>query len=464
MRPVISRSQWWRHLLVALLCLAGPARAASDESAHLQLFLAVPAIASIPTELRVDRVELVGQIDTYEFSGACPVLVSEELRGRVVLFVDAAFAADVIDTVRVVWAGASVEMDRALTTLPLAGTSTSLALGRRIDAGTAAVLHLHWNPDATDPARARWAPELRLEEPEVPPVAAMLFVSQEGSGTVAVVDRRSGAVVEAIVTSGAPRGLAWSSSQQRLFVAIGERDEVAVVDPSQSRIARRVPLDFGDDPTRLLLSADGTRLFVLCPGRDVLVVLSTASLQEIGRVLLDPGVLSMVEQPSSGRIFVSATQGRRIAVVDPGQLQVVLTLERSAAPGELAWLGDEDGLVIASRFDRSIEVVDPATGAQRNSMNLCGTVTGFVHQSRTDRLIAVVDLCREVVFLRPVRLLEVGSVLLPSAGGLPTLDPEDRTLFVPLPHENAVLAINVSHVRDLRRIETAARPYQVVVP
>lgn len=464
MRPVISRSRGWIHLLGALLCLASPARGASDESAHLQLFLAVPEAASTPTELRVDRVELVGKIDTYTFPVARPVLVSEELRGRVVLFVDAAFAADVIDTVRVVWAGASVEVDRARTTLPLAGTSTPLALGRRIDAGTAAVFHLHWNPDATDPAHAHWTPDLRLEEPEVPPVATMLFVSQEGSGTVAVVDRRSGAVVDAIVTSGAPRGLAWSSSHQRLFVAVGERDEVVVVDPSQSRVARRVPLDFGDDPTRLLLSDDGTRLFVLCPGRDVLVVLSTASLQEIGRVLLDPGVSSMVEQPSTGRIFVSATQGRRIAVVDPGKLQVVLTLERAEAPGELAWLGDDEGLVIASRYDRSLEVVDPATGAQRSSMTLCGTVTGLAHQARTDRLIAVVDLCREVVFLRPVRSLEIASVVLPSAGGLPTLDPQDRTLFVPLPHENALLAINTSHVRDQRRIETAARPYQVVIP
>ena len=464
MRPAISRSQAWRYLVGALLCLAAPARAATDESAHLQLFVAVPTVASTPTELRVERVELVGQIETYAFSAARPVLVSEELRGRVTLFVDAAFAADVIDSVRVVWAGASVEVDRAPTTLPLAGTSTSLALGRRIEAGTAAVFHLHWNPDATDPTRAAWAPELRLEEPEVPAVAAMLFVSQEGSGTVAVVDRRSGVVVDAIVTSGAPRGLAWSSAQQRLFVAVAGRDEVAVIDPGQSRVARRVPLEVGDDPTRLLLSADGTRLVVLCPGRDVLVVLSTASLQEIGRVLLDPGVLSMVEQPSTGRVFVSATQGRRIAVVDPKQLQVVRTLERADAPGELAWLGDDEGLVIASRHDRSLEEVDPATGAQRSSMNLCGTVTGLAHQSRTDRLIAVVDLCREVVFLRPVRALEVGSVRLESAGGLPTLDPEDRMLFVPLPHENAVLSIHTSHVRDLRRIETAARPYQIVVP
>lgn len=452
-------------LLIALgLGSTSKVEAVTDDLAHLQIFISVPAVAKTPTELRVDRVELVGRIDTYPFSAALPALVSEELRGRVALFLDASFAADVIDTVRVIWSGATVDVDRARTTPHFAGTATGFALGRQIDAGTAAVFHLAWDPDATDPARSQWAPELLLEEPEAPPVAAMLFVSQEGSGTVGIVDRRSGAVVDAIVTSGAPRGLAWSSAQQRLFVAVGERDEVAVIDPSQSRVARRVPLDFGDGPTRLLLSADGSRLFVLCPGRDVLVVLSTASLQEIGRVLLDPGVFSMVEQPSTGRVFVSSTQGRRVVVVDPGELQVIRTLERAEVPGELAWLSDDDGLVIASRFGRAIEVVDPVTGAQRSTMSLCGAVTGLVRQARTDRLIAVVDLCREVVFLRPVRSLEVGNVLLPSTGGLPTLDPEDRMLYVPLPRDNAVLAINASHVRDLLRIETAARPYQVVIP
>lgn len=463
-RHRMRRSFVLQLLIVATIGLVRSAHASSELQAHIQIHVTVPETAAVPTELVVDRVEFVGRIATYPFTPARPLLASEELRGRFPLFLDAAIPADLVDSVRVTWKSAAVRIDAALTEPTMEGRTTSFALGRQYEAGSASVHHLHWDPDATDPAAETWMPRLWMEEPVAPPVTTMLLVSQEASGTVAIVDRRTGVVVDAIATGGSPRGLTWSAAQQRLFVAVGRRDEVVAVDLGGQRIVRRIPLDFGDEPTRLSISTDGTRLYVLCPGRDALVILSTVSLQENARVLLAPGVVAIAEDPRTGRVFVSSARGRSIEVVDPLRGAVVHSFPRPEAPGEIAFVGEEEGLAVAARDGRTLELVDPVTGAGRFEFTLCGPVRGLAYQARTDRLHAVLDLCDEVSILRPARGLEFARLTLPAAGGLPAIDPEDRTLFVPLPEQSAVLGINTSHGRDARRIETAGRPYQVVVP
>ena len=78
----------------------------------------------------------------------------------------------------------------------------------------------------------------------------------------------------------APTALAISSNSQNLYIACAAAKQVLVFNPVHRQITRRLPLP--GEPSGLVLSPDGARLFVTCAGHASQVcILDTAS----GRVL-----------------------------------------------------------------------------------------------------------------------------------------------------------------------------------
>src|SRR3954470_12180904 len=96
-----------------------------------------------------------------------------------------------------------------------------------------------------------------------------VFVSNEKSGAVSVIDSKTDRVVDRIQVSRRVRGVRISPDGKYAYVASstpfqGKEEpgdsHVAVIDTSNGNIVRKI--DVGNDPEQLAISPDGTRLYV----------------------------------------------------------------------------------------------------------------------------------------------------------------------------------------------------------
>jgi DNA-binding beta-propeller fold protein YncE len=110
------------------------------------------------------------------------------------------------------------------------------------------------------------------------------FVSNELDGTVSVVDLAKGVVVASIGVGGArgdleahPEGLLVDARRQLVFVAVTNRDLVAVIDIATRAVLGYVSVGrkegIGTAPLALAESPDGRRLYVADSGEDALAVI-----------------------------------------------------------------------------------------------------------------------------------------------------------------------------------------------
>ena len=113
------------------------------------------------------------------------------------------------------------------------------------------------------------------------------FVSNSGSGSLTIFNKRTAQVVGAIQVGGGPRGLAVDQRQGWLYVALEKENIISVVEISTSQVLGQVRLRSGDRPTELVLSDSGNRLLALNRGSNSVSVIDTDTLYELGRVKLE---------------------------------------------------------------------------------------------------------------------------------------------------------------------------------
>jgi DNA-binding beta-propeller fold protein YncE len=117
------------------------------------------------------------------------------------------------------------------------------------------------------------------------------LVSNEGPGTVSVIDLASGTKVKDIQVAANishPEGIAVDAAHHRAYVAIANEDQVAIINTQTLTFERSLsverPEGAGESPVAVALSPSGKRLFVAEAAADELAVFALPSGKLIGRI------------------------------------------------------------------------------------------------------------------------------------------------------------------------------------
>src|SRR5947207_11327675 len=88
-----------------------------------------------------------------------------------------------------------------------------------------------------------------------------VFVTNEKSDNVTVIDAASGKVVKQIPVGKRPRGVAVSPDGKRVYVCNSNSDSVSVIDPAVLTVVQTAPA--GQDPEGIAVNRTGTKLYVV---------------------------------------------------------------------------------------------------------------------------------------------------------------------------------------------------------
>jgi PQQ-dependent catabolism-associated beta-propeller protein len=319
--------------------------------------------------------------------------------------------------------------------------------------------------------------------------AAHVYVSNEGSGTISVIETSTDQVVDTIAVGKRPRGLRLSRDGQTLYVALSgsprrvqkvhagkgispdrDADGIGVIDVRSRRLVKKIAA--GQDPEAFDLSRDGQHLYV-----------SNEETAETGVVDVERGVVvqtiavghepeGVATRPDGRVVYVTSEAENQVSVIDAVRHEVIQVIPTGARPrtvlfdreGRTAFVTNENGASVtvidaqAHRAVREIALPVPAGGgppARPMGAALSPDERTLYVANGRGRTISIVD----------VAALEVRGTL-ESVGdrlwGL-TVSPDGKKLYATDGPSNAVVVVDVGKRRVVKRIPVGELPWTAVV-
>ena len=169
-----------------------------------------------------------------------------------------------------------------------------------------------------------------------------VYVTATFEPTVHVFDTETLNELEPITLTSGRRGqdfatasLSLAADADKLFVSSLRSEEVAVIDLTTGTEEAVWPVPGSTSTIGLGASPDGSRVYTVAQGNDVLSVIDVTSGEVLRQVNVGANPLNVLVEPVSGNVFVTVRGGDAVAVLDP-EGELIANLEGNATPNHLA--------------------------------------------------------------------------------------------------------------------------------
>jgi len=224
------------------------------------------------------------------------------------------------------------------------------------------------------------------QEPQAqaPAGAYRVYVTNEGSGELSIIDPAARAVVGRVALGKRPRGIIASPDQRLLYIALSgspiagpgvdesslppadkAADGIAVFDIAAGKVLR--VLRGISDPEQVAVSPDGATLYVASEdsGRVMFMDARTGTIRATLVVGGEPEGLAA--SPDGKLVYATSEEDSTIAVIDALQPRVLAHIPVGERPRSIAFDGSGARAFVTGENDASLSVIDVASGkvAQR---------------------------------------------------------------------------------------------------
>jgi YVTN family beta-propeller protein len=188
--------------------------------------------------------------------------------------------------------------------------------------------------------------------PRVRPTAGLLGLASVGGwDSVALFDKRTGALASLLHVGRGPGGLAIDPERVRAYVAVAGDDSVAALDLLEGRVRERVALRAGDAPRDLALTPDGRTLVVANPGSDTVSFVDPISAIEIERVPVAGRPIALLMDRDGRRVFVLAERASALVVLSVASRTAVGAVAIDNGPARARFSGRDEGRVLVAHAE-----------------------------------------------------------------------------------------------------------------
>ena len=186
------------------------------------------------------------------------------------------------------------------------------------------------------------------------------YASNEGSGTVSVIDTATDKVTATFNVGGKPRGIALSPDRSRLYVSEQGSNSALIIDTSNGTQLARIPV--GNSPEGIYLSSDGKLLSVSVEEDDTVVIIDTAAAKIVQRVKMrGKNPEHAVFSPDGHWLYVSSEEADSVDIVDLTKGEVIKSVKVGDRPRGSGFLPDGTRAYVAAENADTVNVFDVAT-------------------------------------------------------------------------------------------------------
>jgi YVTN family beta-propeller protein len=222
---------------------------------------------------------------------------------------------------------------------------------------------------ATDSVVATFKAGKRPRGIQAAPDGKRLFVTLSGSPRMApgldenrasasIIDLGSGQSRGKIKVSDEPEGVGVNPQNGEVYVTCEEKGEVFAIDPGQQRVVAII--ETGGRPRSIAFLPDGSRAYVACENGGYLAIIDAASHKLLSKIQLPTGSLPMGTATSSDgkELYVSTGRGNTVVIVDIEKNSVATTIPVGNRVWGIALDPSGSKLYTANGASNDVSVVD----------------------------------------------------------------------------------------------------------
>jgi YVTN family beta-propeller protein len=489
---------------------------ASDEQykAQLTLFLNGPERSVENITFDLTAVNIIAEDGTSREITARPLKVNSlGIAGRQLLLGERFLPEGRYRKIQLVISKALIQSKDKTSDLALPPEGIELPIDITLQPRQNITLFLHWDADASIPEGFMFRPAVVVKKQMPELVTLLVYVTNEASDNVSVINRQLGKVVGTILVGKRPRGITVNPRRERLkvYVANSLSNTISVIDPNTNTVENEVEVRFGKGPEDVAVarvSSQSDLIFTANYGSDNVSMIDASTLQEFDRVDVGSGPVAIAADPpvevlSDARslsqadintlrtyrekffnVYVANRNSKSVSVLRISRVSMrceeVTTLAVGWDPVALHLDYARGRVYVANYSFNDLSVINLAELARGNGSravfsikDVGASVTGVLSDPDLDRIYLLRDIPAEIVILRipPDNLTASQSNLSHIMGAMPVdslpraflMDPEARKMYVASRGKGAVAVIDKTTRRKELVIPVGEKPYSLTM-
>ena len=327
----------------------------------------------------------------------------------------------------------------------------------------------------------------------------LVYVSNERSGDVTVIDGATDAVVATFKAGKRPRGIHATLDGQRVFVTLSgsprmapgvdenrapsdkSADGLGVIDPVARKLIDRWHV--GSDPEQFAISKDGRFAIIANEDDASASIVDLSSGQARGKVKVSEEPEGVGVNPWNGEVYVTCEEKGDVFAIDPDAQRVIARIDTGGRPRSVAFLPDGSRAYVACENGGYIAVIDARSHKLLSKIQLpTGSLPmGTAISKDGKELYVSTGRGNAVAIIDTQKVTAQGSPLLSARGEgegeesiaamIPVgnrpwgiaLDPSGSKLYTANGASNDVSVVDLKSRKELRRIKVGNGPWGIAV-
>lgn len=506
-------------LVFVTSCASVKSQGESSESFYNQnygqvtIFLNGPDRSTLDISFDISAVSIMAEGGIYREVMSTPMTINSlNVMGRQILLAERSLPEGKYEKIKFTVKQASIRRKDRIASLALPPEGIEIPINVMINRNQNTSLFLHWNADESIVNGYQFNPSItvKVRRPELS--ALLIYVTNEDSNNVSVINRQLDEVVSTVMVGKRPRGIAVNLRKEhlRVYVANSSSNSITVIDPTTNKVENEIPIRYGREPEGIAvasISPEKEFIFVTNYGSNTVSVVDGLTYQEMEKidvgngpiaVAVDPPVETLIESrsltPQNINIlrsyrekfinaYVANKNSKEVTVIRMdilrNRVEEVFNVTVEWNPTALSVDYPRGKLYVANYGYDNLSVIDIVeivkgnrTGAVSAISNIGTSSVGVTADPSLDRIYLLKELPGELMIIRP--LIEEGLQrisMTPVMGTVPVgssprsliLDPEDRKIYIVNRGSNNVSVIDKTTRREEKVIPVGRRPYGIAM-
>ncbi|MFH1701907.1 MAG: hypothetical protein ABIB41_00570, partial [Nitrospirota bacterium] len=218
---------------------------------QITVFLNGPDRASSDISFNLSAVNIMAEGGIYrEIMNTLMSINSLNVTGRQILLTEKALPEGKYEKIKFIVKQASIKRKDRIASLALPPEGIEIPIDVMINRNQNTSLFLHWNVDESIVNGYQFNPSItvKVRRPELSTL--LIYVTNEDSNNVSVINRQLDEVVSTVMVGKKPRGVAVNLRKDhlRVYVANSGSNSITVIDPTTNKIENEIPIRYGREP------------------------------------------------------------------------------------------------------------------------------------------------------------------------------------------------------------------------
>jgi YVTN family beta-propeller protein len=327
------------------------------------------------------------------------------------------------------------------------------------------LLAVNLAPAGADRNAFRFEPAVAIEDEPATIKGKIVYVANELSSTVSVIDKATKQVIKNVVVGSRPTALATENRRNRLYIADSKAGEIYEMDMINQRILKATQIEFIDEPVHIEPLPSKDMLMVVNYGSDTVYLVDTFTLEVVDTIEVGDGPVDAAYSAIWDLAFVVNKMDNTVSVLDMGLERPAVTnkIDVGLRPSGITIDDSMGWLYVSNSGSTDLDVIKLETIGIERTLQV-GIGAGDIAFDPYGRrlFLSMID-TNEILCLDPYTGVIIFTVRLPASPGNLMFDLDEKKLYAAVPSEDTVIVVDPITRAIQYWIETGDSPVAMAI-